>query len=89
MYVYTPPYYEETNNRYPVLYLLHGMGGDEDAWATMGRAVDIMDNLIAQGRVKPMIVVMTNGNANQSASQNDLRVVNDDFRANYDSYAGS
>lgn len=88
MYVYTPPDYEGSNNRYPVLYLFHGMGGDEDAWAAMGRAVELMDNLIAQGKVKPMIVVMTNGNANQSASQNDLRLVNDDFRANYDSYAG-
>ncbi|MDE6320660.1 MAG: esterase, partial [Muribaculaceae bacterium] len=46
-----------------VLYLLHGMGGDENAWTELGRAAQILDNLIAQGKVEPMIVVMTNGNA--------------------------
>ncbi len=67
MYVYTPAgYYENQNTKYPVLYLLHGGGGDEDAWTTMGRAVQIMDNLIAQGKAKPMIVVMPNGNYNQA-----------------------
>lgn len=65
MYVYTPAGYDTGNQRYPVLYLLHGAGGDEDAWNNMGRASVIMDNLIAQGKAKPMIVVMTNGNANQ------------------------
>jgi enterochelin esterase-like enzyme len=69
MYVYTPPGYETSNVRYPVLYLLHGGGGDEDAWTTMGRANVIMDNLIAAGRAKPMIVVMPNGNATQIVSQ--------------------
>ena len=69
MYVYTPPGYETSQIKYPVLYLLHGGGGDEDAWATMGRAPIIMDNLIAQGKAKPMIVVMPNGNANQTVSQ--------------------
>jgi len=69
MYVYTPPGYEAGNERYPVLYLLHGGGGDEDAWVTMGRANIIMDNLIAQGKAKPMIVVMPNGNATQTVSQ--------------------
>ena len=58
--------------RYPVLYLLHGAGGDEDAWFTLGRANMIMDNLIAQGKAKPFIVVITNGNANQ-ASRRALR----------------
>ena len=52
-----------------MLYLLHGGGGDEDAWLTMGRANIIMDNLIAAGKAKPMIVVMPNGNATQSVSQ--------------------
>jgi enterochelin esterase family protein len=52
-----------------VLYLLHGGGGDEDAWTTMGRAPIIMDNLIAAGKAKPMIVVMPNGNATQTVSQ--------------------
>jgi enterochelin esterase-like enzyme len=67
MYVYTPPAYRTGSARYPVLYLLHGGGGDEDAWFTLGRASQILDNLIAQGKAKPMIVVMPNGNANQSA----------------------
>jgi enterochelin esterase family protein len=65
MYVYTPAGYESAKQKYPVLYLLHGAGGDEDAWNNMGRASVIMDNLIASGKAKPMLVVMTNGNANQ------------------------
>jgi len=69
MYVYTPPGYNTGNARYPVLYLLHGGGGDEDAWTTMGRANVILDNLLAAGKIKPMIVVMPNGNATQVVSQ--------------------
>lgn len=61
MTVYTPAGYESGKGRYPVLYLLHGMGGDEEAWAATGRVAEIMDNLIAQGKAEPMIVVMTNG----------------------------
>jgi len=68
MYVYTPPGYETGKERFPVLYLLHGGGGDEDAWYTLGRTNVILDNLIAQGKAKPMIVVMPNGNANQYAA---------------------
>jgi len=68
MYVYTPPGYENSADRYPVFYLLHGGGGDEDAWTTLGRAPHILDNLIAQGKAKPMIVVMTNGNPTQTAA---------------------
>ena len=72
-YIYTPAGYEKSGNtRYPVFYLLHGGGGDEDAWTTLGRAPEILDNLIAQGKAKPMIVVMTNGNAGQKASQDFL-----------------
>jgi enterochelin esterase-like enzyme len=67
-YVYTPPGYEASAIRYPVFYLLHGGGGDEDAWTSLGRAPEIFDNLIAQGKVKPMIVVMTNENPNQIAA---------------------
>ena len=60
--VYTPPGYEENPKvKYPVLYLLHGSGGDEDAWLDLGRTAQIMDNLIAEGKAKPMIVVMPNG----------------------------
>lgn len=68
MFVYTPPGYEESTEKYPVLYLLHGSGGDEEAWPTMGLANIIMDNVIAQGKTKPMIVVMPNAYANEMAS---------------------
>ncbi|WP_019541082.1 esterase [Proteiniphilum acetatigenes] len=66
--IYTPPGYEESDNSYPVLYLLHGMGGDEEAWMTLGRASQIVDNLIAQGKAEPMIIVMPNGNVAQEAA---------------------
>ena len=70
MYVYLPPdYLKNPKAKYPVLYLLHGGGGDEDAWTVMGRATVIMDNLIAAGKAVPMIVVMPNGNAKQTVSQ--------------------
>ncbi len=68
MSVYTPAGYETSGERYPVLYLLHGMGGDEEAWLNLGRAAQILDNLIAEGKAKPMIVVMPNGNAAQEAA---------------------
>jgi len=68
MYVYTPYGYGESNKKYPVFYLQHGGGGDEDAWTTLGRACQILDNLIAQGKAVPMIVVMPNANPNQLAS---------------------
>lgn len=62
MTVYTPAGYEKnTKTKYPVLYLLHGSGGDEDAWSDLGRAVQILDNLIAEGKAEPMILVMPNG----------------------------
>lgn len=67
MTVYTPAGYEDSQESYPVLYLLHGAGGDENAWSELGRAVQILDNLIAQGKAKPMIVVMPNGNGGQEA----------------------
>ncbi len=66
--VYTPAGYETSKEKYPVLYLLHGMGGDEEAWIALGRTSQILDNLIAQGKAKPMIVVMTNGNVAQEAA---------------------
>jgi len=66
--IYTPPGYESGNTSYPVLYLLHGMGGDEEAWPTLGRATQIIDNLIAEGKAKPMIIVMPNGNVAQEAA---------------------
>ena len=61
MHVYTPPGYDHGDQKYPVFYLLHG-GGDEDSgWSTIGRAGFILDNLIAEGKAKPMLVVMPNG----------------------------
>lgn len=67
MTIYTPAGYDKGKN-YPVLYLLHGAGGDEDAWTTLGRTAQIMDNLIATGKAKPMIVVMPNGNMDCQAA---------------------
>ena len=67
--VYTPYGYENNpKKKYPVLYLLHGAGGDEEAWTSMGRAAQILDNLIEKGLAEPMIVVMPNGNGNQAAA---------------------
>lgn len=66
--IYTPPGYESSKESYPVLYLLHGAGGDEEAWISLGRTAQIMDNLIAQGKTKPMIVVMPNGNAGRASA---------------------
>jgi enterochelin esterase family protein len=66
--IYTPPGYEESKKTYPVFYLLHGSGGDEDAWVTLGELPRIMDNLIAEGKAAPMIVVMPNGNPAKQAT---------------------
>ena len=66
--IYTPPGYETSKAKFPVLYLLHGAGGDEEAWIALGRTAQILDNLIAQGKAQPMIVVMPNGNAGQKAA---------------------
>ncbi|WP_303921395.1 esterase [Draconibacterium sediminis] len=69
LFVYTPYGYADSKDKYPVLYLLHGAGGDEDAWSTMGRTRQILDNLIEKGLAKPMICVMPNGNPNQYAAR--------------------
>lgn len=61
MYVYTPPRYEKGTQRYPVLYLIHGGGDTAISWPTVGRANDILDNLIAEKKALPMIVVMPCG----------------------------
>jgi enterochelin esterase family protein len=69
MTVYTPAGYDKNKKqKYPVFYLLHGAGGDEEAWMDLGRTSQILDNLIAQGKAEPMIVVMTNGNAGEVAA---------------------
>lgn len=62
MYVYTPPGYDKSNSNYPVLYIQHGGGEDQRGWATQGKADLIMDNLIAAGKAKPMIIAMLDGN---------------------------
>ena len=68
--VYTPYGYEANpKKKYTVLYLLHGAGGDEEAWISMGRTAQIMDNLIEKGLAEPMIVVMPNGNPGQQAAR--------------------
>jgi enterochelin esterase-like enzyme len=65
-FVYTPPDYDKDQTiRYPVLYLQHGWGEDETAWSTQGHANLIMDNLIAEGRIKPFLIVMTYGMTNE------------------------
>lgn len=66
--IYTPAGYENSTEKYPVLYLLHGFGGDEDEWVNFGRTAQILDNLIAQGKAKPMIVAMTNGHTAMDAA---------------------
>jgi enterochelin esterase-like enzyme len=61
MHVYTPPGYEHDSRNYPVLYLLHGGGDTDDSWPTVGRAGAILDNLIAERKAEPMMVVMPAG----------------------------
>ena len=88
MHIYTPPGYENGKGRFPVLYLLHGMGDGDDAWPTVGRAGFIMDNLIAAQKAKPMIVVMPAGhtgppNAGPRASSAD-RSRDDEFVGDFE-----
>lgn len=61
MHVYTPPGYESGKNKYPVFYLLHGALDCDNSWTTVGRAGFIIDNLIAEGKAKPMVIVMPAG----------------------------
>jgi enterochelin esterase family protein len=61
MHIYTPPGYEKGNEKYPVFYLLHGSGDCDDSWTSVGRAGFIVDNLIAEGKAKPMVIVMPAG----------------------------
>ena len=68
MMIYLPPGYEESRQKYPVLYLLHGTGGDETVWLEQGHAAQVFDNLIANGQAEPMIVVMPNGHTDTPAA---------------------
>ena len=91
LYVYTPYGYDkkDTSKKYPVLYLLHGGGGDEDAWSTLGRTCQILDNLIAAGKAEPMLVVMPNGNPSQHAAQTLLipeKTIKTKYNSGFDNY---
>jgi len=73
LHVYTPPGYEkQTERRYPVLYLLHGSGDDDSHWTALGRANVIADNLIADGRAEPMIIVMPDADGSYEACEREL-----------------
>ncbi len=69
MFVYTPAGYEKGNQKYPVLYLMHGGGEDERGWATQGLTDIILDNLIAEGKATPCIIAMLDGNTNDFESE--------------------
>ena len=75
MWVYTPPNYDTSSAKYPVYYLLHGNGETQSGWVANGRANIILDNLIAEGRAEPMVVVMPHGHPIQSASVGPFAVV--------------
>ena len=74
-WIYTPPNYDKTTKKYPVLYLLHGNGETQSGWVANGRANIILDNLIADGRAVPMVVVMPHGHPIQSASVGPFQAV--------------
>ena len=79
-FVYTPPEYDrEPQRRYPVLYLQHGAGESERAWSTQGRVNFILDNLLAAGKIRPMLVVMDNGYAARSAPTTQRAALASDF----------
>jgi enterochelin esterase family protein len=67
MHVYTPPGYENSSETFPVFYLLHGASDSDDSWSTVGRAGFILDNLIAEGKAKPMIMVMPAGHTSSGS----------------------
>ena len=75
LWVYTPPNYDKSTAKYPVYYLLHGNGETQTGWVMNGRANIILDNLIADGKAQPMVVVMPHGHAIQSASVGPLATV--------------
>ena len=79
MHVYTPPGYQNGRDRYPVFYLLHGAGDNDDSWTTVGRAGFILDNLIATQKARPMVVVMPAGHASTNQANVVGRSATDDF----------
>lgn len=80
-HVYTPPGYERGKGRYPVLYLVHGAGDSDDSWTSVGHAQYILDNLIAAGKAKPMIIVMPAGHTPDRPGADML--TNTDFRDDF------
>ena len=79
MHVYTPPGYEMKNDKYPVFYLLHGAGDSDDAWPSVGRAGFILDNLLADKKAKPMIVVMPAGHTRRGPGGTGGRAGTEEF----------
>ena len=90
LHVYLPPGYETSSKKYPIFYLLHGAGDSDDSWTSVGRAGFILDNLIAAGKAKPMVVVMPAGHTarrpfgNGAPAARDLNF-NDDFVRDFES----
>jgi enterochelin esterase-like enzyme len=92
MHVYTPPGYEKGAAAYPVFYLLHGAGDCDDSWTSVGRANFILDNLIAAGKARPMIVVMPAGHTSRiggAMSRNATQEFVDDFMKDVKPYVES
>ena len=83
VFVYTPPGYEKGDQAYPVLYLLHGGGDTAESWATVGRANFIMDNLIAEQKAVPFIVVMMSGWTPLGPQSESVDAANDPFNAEF------
>ena len=83
MHVYTPPGYQNGRDRYPVFYLLHGAGDNDDSWTTVGRAGFILDNLIATEKARPMVVVMPAGHASSAQANVVGRSATDDFVSDF------
>jgi enterochelin esterase family protein len=79
MHVYTPPGYELGRDRYPVFYLLHGAGDNDDAWSSVGRAGFILDNLIAAKKARPMLVVMPAGHTSRGPGSAIGRSATEEF----------
>jgi enterochelin esterase-like enzyme len=82
-FVYTPPGYETTANKLPVLYLLHGYSDDDSSWTAVGKADRIADNLLADGKIKPLIIVMPYGQLNNNVTSTEAFAT--DFQQKLDS----
>lgn len=89
MHVYTPPGYERGRGRFPVFYLIHGGGDSDDSWSTIGRAGFILDNLIAEGKAREMIVVMPDGHTPTSSRERNVTLFADEFIADIKPYVES